>query len=138
MGTATGMAPSSTVFTARVPGRAAATATLDSVIGVVSAAGAVSSVEYFPDAAVAGADTNSLTLSLINAGTNGAGSTVIASKAFTAGVNLVKADNNLITLSGTAANLDVPQDGALMWRSDKIGTGLTDPGGFVRVTFARD
>lgn len=138
MGTATGLLSTATYITARVPGRLAATATLDSVLGAAPYAGVISAVEYFPDAGVTGADTNSLTLSVINAGTDGAGTTVAATKACTNGVNLVKADNNPITLSATAANLDFAVNQTLMWRSEKVGTGLLDPGGLVRVTFTRD
>src|SRR5688500_512922 len=76
-------------------------------IGTASFAGAVSSVTFIADATLTGADTDSRTLSLVNKGQAGSGTTVVATKAFVSGVNATGSDETVITLSGTAANLVV-------------------------------
>ncbi|MFE5332558.1 hypothetical protein ACFRCG_39890 [Embleya sp. NPDC056575] len=97
----------------------------------------VTTVEYVPESAITGADTNSRTLSLVNKGAAGSGSTSVASLALTSGVNATAYNERTITLSGTAANLDLAAGDTLQWRSVHVGTGITDPGGLVRVTVAR-
>lgn len=97
----------------------------------------VSAVTYTPNATITGADTNSRTLNLRNKGLSGIGTTVVASRAFTSGVNATGYDETTITLSGTAANLDLVAGDVLALNSDSIGTGLADPGGLLRVTVAR-
>lgn len=97
----------------------------------------VTTVEYVPEGAITGADTNSRTLSLVNKGAAGSGSTSVASLALTSGVNATAYNEKAITLSGTAANLDLTAGDTLLWRSVHVGTGITDPGGLVRVTVAR-
>ena len=138
LGTATGQGPSVQDIQRRWPGRAAATATTDFTIGRVKETGAVASVTITPDITITGADTNSLTVSIINKGQSGVGTTVIASKAFTSGVNGTGFDEVTITLSGTATNLDVVAGDILALSSIKVGTGLVDPGGLVRVVVNRD
>lgn len=97
----------------------------------------VSAVTYTPNATITGADTNSRTLNLRNKGLTGGGSTVVASKAFTVGVNATAYDETTITLSGTAANLDLVAGDVLALQSDSVGTGLADPGGLLRVSVTR-
>lgn len=107
------------------------------VVAAAPFGGVVESVTYIPEAAVTGADTNSRTVSLVNKGADGAGTTVVASLAFTAGTNAVAYDERTVTLSATAANRDVHADDTLQWQSTHVGTGITDPGGLVRVTINR-
>jgi len=98
----------------------------------------VTAVEYVPEAAITGAATNHRTFSLVNKGAAGSSSTTVASLAFDSGSVTATANNEkAITLSGTAANLDLAAGDTLLWRSVHIGTGITDPGGLVRVTVAR-
>lgn len=117
----------------RVPAALAADATADFVIGVAPQTGAVTSVTFTPDAALTGADTNSMTGEVINKGQAGAGTTQVAAKAFTNGVNAPAFDETTITLNATAANLDVVAGDVLAWRRTKVGTGLAQPAGLVRV-----
>lgn len=102
--------------------------------------GKVVEVTYTPIAAVTGAASPaSRTLSVINHGQAGAGTTVVASLALVGGVNLVAYDEKTIPLSGTAADLNVVSGDVLEFRSAAVGgTGLVDPGGTVSVTFERN
>lgn len=101
-------------------------------------AGTVTAVTYTPDATLTGADTDSRTISLVNKGAAGSGTTTVASKAFTAGVNATDNDETAITLSATAADLVVAEGDILEWVSTHVGaTGLADPGGLAKVQFTR-
>lgn len=106
-------------------------------IDAAAFAGTVAAVTYIPATVLTGADTNSRTLVLVNKGQSGSGSTVIATKAFTSGVNIAADDEGVITLSGTAANLVVAAGDVLVWQSTHVGTGLADPGGLARVALSR-
>jgi len=115
-----------------------AAADADKVIGVAPFAGTVTSVTYTPNAQLTGANTESRTLSVINKGTDGNGTTSVASKAFTSGVNANDFDETALTLSVTPANLVVAENQILSFNSLHVGTtGLADPGGKVRVTISR-
>lgn len=94
-------------------------------------------VEYVPVSTQNGADTNSRTLNLYNRGTDGTGTTLVATLALTAGVNLTDNDAKTIALSGTAANLLLTAGQVLEWESLHVGTGIADPGGLVRVMTRR-
>ena len=99
----------------------------------------VTAVEYVPEAAITGAATNHRAFSLVNKGQAGSGSTTVASLAFDSGSVTASANNEkAITLSGTAANLVLAPGDTLLWRSVHIGTGITDPGGLVRITISRN
>ena len=98
----------------------------------------VTAVQYVPEAAITGADTNSRTVSLVNKGAAGSGTTTVASLALTNGVNATANDEKAITLSGTAANLVLAAGDTLLWRSIHVGTGIADPGGLVRITLSRN
>lgn len=102
-------------------------------------AGTVSRVSYLPTASVTGAASPaSRTLSLINHGQSGGGTTVVASLALVGGVNLVAFDERTLTLSGTASDLVVAEGDILEFRSAPVGgTGLADPGGTATVEFSR-
>lgn len=102
--------------------------------------GKVVGVSYTAVAAVTGAASPaSRTLSVINHGQAGVGTTVVASLALVAGVNLVAFDEKALTLSATASDLQVVAGDILEFRSAAVGgTGLVDPGGTVEVTFERN
>lgn len=103
-------------------------------------AGTVSGVSYTPAAAVTGANSPaSRTLSLINKGQSGAGTTVVATLALVSGTNLVAYDESALTLSATAADLVVAAGDILEFRSAAVGgTGLADPGGTATIEFSRE
>ena len=106
----------------------------DQVLGEAPKAGRVTSVSYTPEAAITGNTTESRTLTLVNKGAAGAGTTTVATLAFTTGVNGVAFDERAFTLSATAADRVVAAGDVLAAVSTHVGsTGLADPGGQVRV-----
>jgi hypothetical protein len=108
-------------------------------LGEAPFAGTVSSVSYTADAAVTGAASPaSRTLSLINKGQDGTGTTVVASLALLGGVNLAADDEKAITLSAVAGATTVASGDILAWSSVHVGgTGLVDPGGLAQVEITR-
>lgn len=127
------------ITTIAVPvGSVGATADLTSPVAEAPFDGVVSGVEYIPTSVLTGADTNSRTGTLYNRGQSGSGTTVVASKAFTAGVNAPANDNTAITLSAVAGATAVAKGDILDWESLHVGaSGLADPGGILRVTITR-
>lgn len=109
----------------------------NTVLVVVPEDGTVSAVTYTTPTAITGADTNSRTVSLINKGAAGSGSTSVASLALTSGVNTTAFVPKTIPVSGTPANLNVSAGDVLVFNSLHVGTGIADPGGLVRVTIGR-
>lgn len=109
----------------------------DTVLGQAPFDCTVTSVQYVPEAAITGAATNHRTVSLVNKGQAGSGTTTVASLTFDNGINATANDEKTITLSGTAANLVLAAGDTLQWRSIHVLTGIADPGGVVRVTISR-
>lgn len=130
-------APLVRVVESGVPAVGTAADDLDTLVAQAPFAGVVTLVEYVPGAAITGAATNNRTLSLVNKGAAGSGTTSVATLAFGAGVTAAACNERALTLSATAANLVVAAGDTLQWRSVHVGTGITDPGGLVRVTVAR-
>lgn len=121
-------------FYARILTKAAATATRDDAVVRAPFAGTVSAVTFVADTILSGADTDSATLSLINKGAAGAGTTVVASKAFASGVDAAAMDETAITLSATAADLVVAAGDILALSVIKVGSsGLAVPPGLLKV-----
>jgi hypothetical protein len=117
-----------------------ATATGNTVVEAPFA-GKVIEATFTPLAAVTGAASPaSRTLSLVNRGQTGVGTTVVASLALVSGVNLVQFDEKALTLSTTASDLVVAAGDELTFTSTAVtsGTGLADPGGTWSVTFERN
>jgi hypothetical protein len=109
----------------------------DSVLAQSPYAGTVTAVQYVPEAAITGAATNNRTVSLVNKGQAGSGTTVVATLTFASGTNATANNEVSLTLSSTAADLVVAEGDTLQWRSIANGTGLADPGGIARVTVSR-
>jgi len=76
--------------------------------------------------ALTGADTNFVTPTVINAGTAGSGTDVIASKAYTSGVDAAALVPEALTLSGTPANLVIAEGDVLAYLSDMSGSSVND------------
>lgn len=86
--------------------------------------GTVSKVTFVPSAAITANGSNFSTITVQNKGTNGlAGSTAVASRVWSA-VNSVQSVEELLTLSGTAANLEVAAGDVLQFVQTHTGTGL--------------
>lgn len=129
-------APLSRDISVPVPNTAAGS-TDSSTIGRAPFAGTVTGVSFVPDAAMTGNDTNYRTLTLVNKKQNGSGTTVVATLAFTNGVNGTAFDEKAFTLTGTAADLVVAEGDVLAYVSTHTASGIADPGGLVTVTIAR-
>ena len=102
----------------------------------VDSDGVVSAVTYSTVTAITGANTNTRSVSLVNKGQAGAGTTIVATLQFNSGVNTTASDEKTITLSSTAADLNVVAGDILQWQSTAVLTGIADPGGLVCVTLA--
>ncbi len=107
------------------------------VIGRAPFAGTIAGVTYTAPVAVTGAVTDTRTLSVQNKGQAGSGTTVAASLALAAGVNLVAFDERALALSGTPANVAVAEGDIIEWLSTHNGAGVADPGGLVSIVFTR-
>lgn len=129
-------APFSETFTATVPA-AAAGAAAAAVICAAPFAGVVTSVQYIPVGGITGHDTNTRTVSVVNKGQSGSGTTKIAELAFVASTNATANDATTVPLSGTAANLVVAAGDVVSWASAFAASGTADPGGVVVLTIGR-
>lgn len=109
---------------------------LNTNLFIAKRAGTVTAVTYSTVTAITGANTNTRSVSLVNKGQAGAGTTVIATLQFNSGVNTTASDEKAITLSVTAADLVVAAGDVLQWQSTAVLTGIADPGGLVSVTIA--
>jgi len=89
--------------------------------------GKVAGARVILAAAITGANTNSRTIQLFNRGQAGAGTTLVASKAFTTGVNGAADDEIALTLSATASDLVVVAGDVLELVSLSVGTGIAGP-----------
>jgi hypothetical protein len=109
-----------------------------SIPAVVPFTGVITDVEYIPKAGITGANTDSRTLTIVNKGQSGSGTTNIVTKAYTSGVNANSLRKNSLALSATAADLVVTAGDVLTVNSTHVGsTGLADPGGLVQITVQR-
>lgn len=131
-------APLQRTLEVTIPASAAAGTAQDQAVGVVPYAGTVTAVSFVPEADITGAATNFRTFRLVNKGQTGAGTTVIASLAFSSSsVTATAFDERALTLSAVAGATTVAADDVLLWDETVSGTGLTAPGARVRVTIDR-
>ena len=105
-------------------------------LGVVPFDGTIESVEFIPNSAITGANTDTRKLSVINAGQAGAGTTVAAALQFDSGTNAAAFDVKTIT-NGVEANREVLEGDVLTVKSEAVGNGLADPGGVLIVKLSR-
>ena len=103
------------------------------IMGPNPVASKVSSVEYYPAAAIAGADNDTRRVRLYNRKGDNSGAVVVAELSFVNGVNAGAKQKKAITLSATAADLLLAAGDVLEWATDHVGNGLADPGGRVVV-----
>jgi hypothetical protein len=93
----------------------------------------VTAVQFTPSAAITADATNFTTLTLQNKAA-GAGSTSVASRAWSA-TNSVASTPEAFTLSGTAANLNVAAGDSLEVVKTHGGTGLVIPDGWLTISY---
>lgn len=105
-------------------------------LGPAPFAGKVTAATVICPTKLTGANTNSRTYKLINKGQAGAGTTVVAEKAFLSTVNAEANDETSLTL-GEAAKLVVAEGDVLAFESLHVGEGLAEPGCEVAVKIER-
>jgi hypothetical protein len=89
----------------------------------------VTSVQYVTPSAITGADTNSRTVSLINKGAAGSGSTAVATFQFNERRERGCGRREGVTLSGTPANVVLASgDVTVIWNSTARGDRYHGPG----------
>lgn len=117
----------------------AAAATGAEAVGIIEApfAGTLTAAVVVPATALSGANTNSRTINVINRGQDGLGTTVMATKAYTSGVNLVAEDEASLTLSVVANATTVASGDVIEVQSLHIGTGLAGPQLIAKLTLSR-
>lgn len=99
-------------------------------------AGKITAASYTPEANITGDNTESRTITLVNKGQDGNGTTVMATLAFTTGVNATDFNETAMTLHATAANLVFAAGDIIAAVSTHVGsTGLADPGGLVQIEY---
>ena len=111
--------------TFRIPAHAAADPTTSHVIFAAPFSARIRKVALFFAADVTGQNTNTFNLNLVNRGTDGTGTTVLASRSYTAGVNesayvesvLYEPTNGLSVSAGTVLDLE----------RELVGTGMDSP-----------
>lgn len=130
-------APLVKTLTTTVPAAIAAAAQ-DQTVGESPIAGTVTSVSFTPEADITGAATNYRTYSLVNKGSDGNGTTVVASLAFSSsGVTATDFDEKAITLSAVDGATTVADGDVLAWVEAVAASGLASPGGLVSVEITR-
>jgi len=129
-------APLERTLQATLPALGAAVAG-DQVVGEAPFAGTVTSVSYTPEAAITGDNTNTRTMTLVNKGQSGSGTTVIATLAFTTGNNAAAFDEKQFVMSVVANATTVAAEDVLVAVETVAGTGLANPGGRVEVVLSR-
>ena len=132
-----GRAPYVERLTADVPAVAQATITSTAILECPFA-GAVTAVTYTPVANITGDSTNSRTYTLVNKGADGNGTTVIATRAMTTGVNATDFNEDALTLSAVEGATTVAEGDILAWVSTHVVSGLADPGGLVQIEVTRE
>jgi hypothetical protein len=115
----------------------AAASTADQTIGEAPFAGTVAGASFTPEAAITGNTAASRTLTIVNKGQAGAGSTVIGTLAYTTGVNGVAFDEQAFTLSAVAGATAIAEGDVLALVSTAVGSGLADPGGLIQIECSR-
>ena len=129
--------PNVKFITGSAPARAAA-ADGTEPLGRVPFNATITSITYLARAGITGANTDTRDVSVVNKGTDGLGSAVPGIVHFVSGNNAVANKEKELTLSATAADLEVDEGDILAVVSAHVGsTGLADPGGVVLVKIAR-
>lgn len=114
------------------PGHATAGTAVEQIGFRTPFACTVTAVQYTPNTTQTGADTDYATLTVFNR-TTGAGSTSVATLAFTSGVDLTALTPKTITVSATAANLNLAEGDVVSAGKVVAGNGRAFPPGVVTV-----
>ena len=132
-----GLAPLVETYEGDIPALSASAADITAIVAGAEWAGTVTGVTYTPDADIAGTATNYRSIALVNKGTDGSGSAIVARFDFDADANDGTAMDEL-ALDLNATNVGVAVGSVLAASSfASNGTGLADPGGVIQVTVSR-
>jgi len=110
-------------------------ASMNQPVGALGRRARIESVGLVAATTITGHTTNYSTLSLINRGTDGSGTTVVATLAFTSGVDAAAGVLKDLTLSPTKANLEIGADDILALTWVEAGTGLDLPASLVSIKY---
>lgn len=102
------------------------------VLGESQITGELAGASFTPVANITGAADNYREYRLINKGQDGNGTTVMATLAYSAGVNATDFNEDAFTLSAVENALDVVPGDIIAIASLAPGTGLADPGGRIK------
>jgi len=121
---------------AYVPGQATAGTADEWPVFRAPGAVKIRAVRWIPAAAVTGAATNNFALQAINRGTANGGSTgVTQTKTYASGTNSAANTPEALTLSATAADLNLASGEVLALARTINGTGLAMPDGQLEVEY---
>lgn len=116
----------------------AAGADYTQALGEAPFAATLTAASYTPEANITGDDTESRTLTIVNKGADGNGTTVMATLAYETGVDATDFNEQAFTLSAVADATDAAEGDIIAVHSTHVGaTGLADPGGLVQVELTR-
>lgn len=87
----------------------------------------VTGIYVVPTADVTGHTTDNATVTVLNKAQDGNGTTEVASLALANGVNMTDFNETAVTLSTTAASLDLAEGDVLSFAIAKAGSGLVTP-----------
>lgn len=122
-------------FTAFIPAQATAGTAQRVPVWEAPYACTVTAARWIPQAAVSGANTNNFALGLINRGQAGAGTTAVTTvKTYASGTDSVASVPESLTLSSTAADLNLAAGDQLDFARTVNGTGLASPHGVLVLT----
>jgi hypothetical protein len=114
----------------------AAAADYDEAAMEAPVAGKVTAITYTPEANITGNTTESRTLTVVNKGLDGNGTTVMGTLAFITSVNATDFNESAFTLSEVANAVNFVAGDILAVVSTHVGaTGLADPGGLVQIEY---
>jgi hypothetical protein len=106
----------------------------DQTIAEMESDGTLAGASYTPEANITGNSTESRTLTIVNKGADGNGTTVMATLAYTTGVNSTDFNESAFTLSAVEGATEFSEGDILALVSTHVGaTGLADPGGLVQL-----
>ena len=124
-------------FETTLPATAAAS-DYDQALGEAPFACTLTAASFTPEANITGNTTETRTLTIVNKGSDGNGTTVMATLAYTTGVNATDFNEQAFTLSAVDGATTAAEGDIIAVASTHGGsTGLADPGGLVQVELTR-
>ena len=96
----------------------------------------ITGVNFCPDTAVTGAATNNMALSVRNKGTAGTSTTVVTTlKTYASGTDIAAFDQDVLTVTSTAADATIDNGESIALNKTENGTGLALPAGTLTIEY---